>query len=128
MATLNCPVCDEPYQPGDLLCLSCGANLARNGGGRRQGPGMEGQAPPMPQHGHGQPPQHGMPYQQGPPPPRYEQQQQQPPADPWGQPQQPQQPPRPPDHGQPPQPSYQQDPQPPSYQQEGPPQPSYQQE
>ncbi|QKG22064.1 FHA domain-containing protein [Actinomadura verrucosospora] len=79
MATLNCPVCDEPYQQGDLLCLSCGANLARPGGGHRAGPGGYDQGPPQhgappqhggpqhgaPQHG-GYPPQHGQPYQQAP--------------------------------------------------------------
>lgn len=103
MATLNCPVCDEPHQPNDLLCMNCGANLARGGGAPRQGPGgYDDQQPPRmspppgpgqyggPQHGqpqYGQPQQSHDPYgQQGP-------QHQQPgpsgqPQDPWGAPQQ----------------------------------------
>ncbi|MBO2436665.1 FHA domain-containing protein [Actinomadura nitritigenes] len=129
MATLNCPVCDEPYQQGDLLCLSCGANLARPGGGHRAGPGGYDQGPPQhgapqhgaPQHGapqHGGPPQHGAP-QHGAPqhggfPPQQGQPYQQPPQHDYQQPPQhgapqhgapqhgaPQQGGLPPQHGQP---------------------------
>lgn len=108
MATLKCPVCDEPFQPGDLLCMSCGANLARVGGGahRQQPPGgyddqRQGYPPQAPQGGqqYGAP-QPGQPYQQGPQPDQYQQApqhqapHQQPGApgghtpDPWGPPQQ----------------------------------------
>ncbi|RFS84755.1 FHA domain-containing protein [Actinomadura spongiicola] len=112
MATLNCPVCDEPFQQGDLLCMSCGANLARAGGAQRPGPGgyddqHRGFPPPgQPQGGqpqYGAPPGQpgGQPYQQAPDP--YQQQGPQhqgppqpqgPPGqapDPWGQPPQQQQ-------------------------------------
>lgn len=110
MATLNCPVCDEPFQPGDLLCMSCGANLARVGGAhRQQAPGgyddqqRQGYPPQGgPQGGqqYGAPPQHGQPYQQAPQPDPFQQQAPQPqaphqppgppgqPQDPWGVPQQ----------------------------------------
>jgi hypothetical protein len=52
MATLNCPTCGTPFQPGDLICNRCGANLARVRGAGRD----DAQRPPAP-------PQH---YQQGP--------------------------------------------------------------
>ncbi|MER7542500.1 FHA domain-containing protein [Spirillospora sp. NPDC127506] len=103
MATLNCPVCGEPHQQGDLLCMNCGANLARGGGGaHRQAPGgYDDQQPRVPQppgpggqYGgpppggqYGQPPQPHDPYGQQAP----EHQQPGPPAqpqDPWGPPQQ----------------------------------------
>ncbi|CNF50782.1 Uncharacterized conserved protein%2C contains FHA domain [Mycobacterium tuberculosis] len=110
MATLNCPVCGEPHQQGDLLCMNCGANLARGGGGgaHRQGPGgyddqQPPRVPPPPgpggqyggpqdQYGgqqYGQPQQPHDPYGQQAP------QQQGPPGqqqDPWGAPQPQQQP------------------------------------
>ncbi|TDC44214.1 FHA domain-containing protein [Actinomadura sp. KC345] len=104
MATLNCPVCDEPFQPGDLLCMSCGANLARAGGAHRQAPGgydnqQQGYPPQGPQQGgqqYGAPQQHGQPYQQA--PQQHDPYQQQAPhqqpgppgpsQDPWGPPQQ----------------------------------------
>src|ERR687895_2199417 len=67
MATLPCPACGAPFQPGDLICLECGANLARARVMRKHGPTRE-ESPsgPIPQ-----PP----PAQQPPAPP-----QQQPPA------------------------------------------------
>ncbi|WP_146150172.1 FHA domain-containing protein [Actinomadura rubrobrunea] len=113
---MKCPVCDEPYQQGDLLCLSCGANLARSGGARRQGAGYPPPQQGSPQYPYQQPyeqapydqgqPQHQAPppyqqdpgqYQQGPgghpqhqAPPPYQQtpQHQAPPQDPWAQQQQ----------------------------------------
>ncbi|MEU6039224.1 FHA domain-containing protein [Actinomadura sp. NPDC047616] len=83
MATLNCPVCDEPYQQGDLVCMSCGANLARSGGARRHGAGyppppqQQGSPqyphqPPYEQQAPGQPQHQVPPYQQQDPP--YQQQ------------------------------------------------------
>ncbi|MCW2885375.1 MAG: hypothetical protein QOE54_6158 [Streptosporangiaceae bacterium] len=36
---MNCPTCRTPFQPGDLICLTCGANLARVG--RRNPPTRE---------------------------------------------------------------------------------------
>lgn len=101
MSELTCPICDEPFQPGDVLCMSCGANLARVGGVRRHstageqqpapqpgyGPQPSHQAPPQPQYGqHQQPP--GLPGQEmwgpSPQPGRPE-----PPAENWRSPQQP---------------------------------------
>ncbi|MFG1851208.1 FHA domain-containing protein [Actinomadura geliboluensis] len=107
MATLNCPVCGEPHQQGDLLCMNCGANLARGGGGaHRQGPGgYDDQQPQGGQYGGG--PQHGQP-QYGAPQPHdpYGQQspQHQPGPPPGQQPDQwgPPQPPQPDQWGPPP--------------------------
>lgn len=109
MATLNCPVCGEPHQQGDLLCMNCGANLARGGGAHRQGPGgyddqqrPGGPPPGQPPGGQYGGPQHGQPEygqqqygqqqpqdQWGAPPPQGQPGQQ---PDPWGAPQPQQQP------------------------------------
>ena len=100
MATLNCPVCGEPHQQGDLLCMNCGANLARGGGGaHRQGPGgyddpqrPGGPPPGQPQGGqYGGGPQHGGPQHGGPQhgAPQHGQQYGQQPQDQWGAPQPP---------------------------------------
>ncbi|WP_119727367.1 FHA domain-containing protein [Thermomonospora amylolytica] len=62
MSNPTCPICDEPFQPGDLLCMSCGANLARVGGAHRHGPTHGHQAPQPPGPGYDAPPQ-----QYGPP-------------------------------------------------------------
>ncbi|WP_433179239.1 FHA domain-containing protein [Actinoallomurus sp. CA-150999] len=45
MAPLTCPVCAAPVRQGDLICINCGANLARR------------EAPPAPQQPGGYPPQ-----------------------------------------------------------------------
>ncbi|WP_345023022.1 FHA domain-containing protein [Actinomadura keratinilytica] len=77
---MNCPVCDEPYQQGDLVCMSCGANLARSGGARRPGAGYPPPQQGAPQYPHQQPyepqgpgqPQHQVPPYQQPDPGQYD--------------------------------------------------------
>jgi FHA domain-containing protein len=80
MSDPACPICDEPYQPGDLLCLNCGANLARVAPSRRSTTheDQRSQQPPPPPPRYAPPP----PQQQQPEP-----QQQQPwnPQEPWQQ-------------------------------------------
>ncbi|RAY14404.1 hypothetical protein DPM19_15720 [Actinomadura craniellae] len=87
METLNCPVCGDPYTRGDLICFTCGANLAR-AGTRRQPPTQPAQpGPPAEQRGPEPPAQdpwapHQHPPQQ--PPPQQRPPQPGPPAeDPW---------------------------------------------
>src|SRR4051812_22078456 len=67
MAPLTCPVCAAPVRQGDLICINCGANLARREPPQQQYPPQHDQ-----QHGYGQqdrgypPPQdQGYPPQQG---------------------------------------------------------------
>ena len=77
MATLTCPTCRTPFQQGDLICLTCGANLARVRGARADEPvrpeGQQAPQPPQPLPPQGQqyPPQQGQyPPQQGQYPPQ----------------------------------------------------------
>jgi hypothetical protein len=58
MAPLTCPVCAAPVRQGDLICINCGANLAR-----REPPQQQGYPPQDQQQGY--PPQD---QQQGYPP------------------------------------------------------------
>jgi FHA domain len=57
MASLTCPVCAAPVRQGDLICINCGANLAR-----RETP--QQQYPPPQDQQHGYPPQEQSPYSQ----------------------------------------------------------------
>lgn len=60
MAPLTCPVCAAPVRQGDLICINCGANLARREAPQQQYPQQQDQQ-------HGYPPQEHSPYppQQG---------------------------------------------------------------
>jgi hypothetical protein len=52
MAPLTCPVCAAPVRQGDLICINCGANLARREPGQSQYPQDQqgGQYPPQDQN------------------------------------------------------------------------------
>jgi hypothetical protein len=74
MAPLTCPVCAAPVRQGDLICINCGANLARREpppqqyqGQQEQQPGsyQQDQSPYPPQQQYGQQ-QDGQGYQQQP--------------------------------------------------------------
>lgn len=84
MAPLTCPVCAAPVRQGDLICINCGANLARRDAPpapqQPAGPYQsqdQGQAP-YPQQQYGAPQQDQQPYgapgQQYPPQQDYQQQ------------------------------------------------------
>lgn len=68
MAPLTCPVCAAPVRQGDLICINCGANLARREPPQQQYPPQQDQQPgyPPPDQQQGYPPQD----QQGYPPPQ----------------------------------------------------------
>lgn len=58
MAPLTCPVCAAPVRQGDLICINCGANLARREPPQQQYPPQQDQQqgyPPQDQQGY--PPQ-----------------------------------------------------------------------
>lgn len=78
MSNPTCPICEEPFQPGDLLCMSCGANLARVGSTHRSGSTYGHQAPQPSAPAYNAPPQQ----QYGPP----QQGQAQPQQDSWSPP------------------------------------------
>ncbi len=67
MAPLTCPVCAAPVRQGDLICINCGANLARREQPPQQDYQQQGQYPPQDQQ----------PYQQPYGQDQYQQQQQQ---------------------------------------------------
>lgn len=93
MAPLTCPVCAAPVRQGDLICINCGANLARREASPAQQPypsqqdqqpgpyQQQEQSPYAPQH---YPPQdqqqYGAPHQQYPPQQDYQQQSYPPPG------------------------------------------------
>jgi hypothetical protein len=71
MASLTCPVCAAPVRQGDLICINCGANLARREAPQQQYPPQQDQ-----QHGYQDQSQYAQqqgypgqdqPYQQYPP-------------------------------------------------------------
>lgn len=47
MAPLTCPVCAAPVRQGDLICINCGANLARREPQQQQYPPQQDQYPPQ---------------------------------------------------------------------------------
>lgn len=79
MAPLTCPVCAAPVRQGDLICINCGANLARREPPpQQQDYQQQGQYPPQDQQPYQQQ-QYGQDQyqqQQGYPPPQQDYQQQ----------------------------------------------------
>ncbi|MDN3353093.1 FHA domain-containing protein [Actinomadura sp. DC4] len=59
MASLTCPVCAAPVRQGDLICINCGANLARREAPQQQYPPQQDQQQGYPPQDQGYPPQHG---------------------------------------------------------------------
>ncbi|GAA2075472.1 FHA domain-containing protein [Actinomadura alba] len=47
MASLTCPTCGAAFEPGDLICLDCGANLARVREVTRRHPPTREEQPPQ---------------------------------------------------------------------------------
>jgi hypothetical protein len=74
MAPLTCPVCAAPVRQGDLICINCGANLARREPAQSQYPQDQqgGQYPPQDQNPY--PPQQSYPQQDQQYPPQQDQQ------------------------------------------------------
>jgi len=68
MATLNCPTCGTPYRQGDLICMTCGTNLARVRPAPEAGRRRDEQPPYQDQQQYGQQPQQ-QPQPQYPAPP-----------------------------------------------------------
>jgi hypothetical protein len=64
MAPLTCPVCAAPVQQGDLICINCGANLARREPPPQQYPPQQDQQPGPPQAQEQPPYPPQQPYQQ----------------------------------------------------------------
>jgi FHA domain len=59
MAPLTCPVCAAPVRQGDLICINCGANLARREPPQQQYPPQQDQQGYPPQQGYQDPQQQG---------------------------------------------------------------------